>query len=827
MMAKMRELNGKNPALLARIWEEERRTKATEAPKSPVVPNKPSPQVTAAPAVQASIPQVANQRKKAVPREPAKSATVAPVPIPAAVVRPQAPAVPARAGGHTIWPPERKTQLAAAAATYLNAQNPSSQVDPARVLIMLGSNPSYIELCEQLETMGLKLDRAAFAKNLLSAVPDVNSSTRKSAPQSAPIPVQRPHVPPAIMKNDVATPATMQPTFVAASPATRSSFTPFPSNASPPAHNHSVPVAEMVPIRPELKLPANKEEAARKRNLSDLVDLTQLDDDDDMGPPPKKRTANSMYPYGSPHADVEDAMMVNSEPAINNFPIANAPSQPVQGPVSQPAPVPNSDIRYKAVVEPLDRNKALRRNTYNSATIARDVLLACGRHPSERQLNQHLDVLRSNLTFINFDSDLSTIKWSLLDPGNPPPGYFKDSMQGLNEDADDEEDSDDEREARPRSQSNATSGSGGSQARVQALPEAINPFKQQKRRGRPRQSLPSDLSQTTPKRPANTANMSVSAPRPATAGVGYQAFRSATEYGPDGQPLPRKMGRPTGWRKAIHGSAATNAQKAVNGFTKHQPTHPSSLRNVNTGDNEPIRIDSRSPSVVNHVPRYQSYKCQWQNCSAELHNLETLKKHVFKVHRKATLRNTLECLWSDCGREVTSHDPNTNLTMEKHTPHSFDLDLENDWRNHIQETHFDPLSWELGDGPASGLSGKEARACAEKNLGLTRNVDAHDSEAYLSDAQGRRVTPRIELERVGKDAPVSAFAGSAPRGRGRPPKNTLEKEARETQERLIAQKKRIGGPGMDRGGATLVNDKRRKGFNHGDDLEEELVAVED
>jgi hypothetical protein len=32
---------------------------------------------------------------------------------------------------------------------------------------------------------------------------------------------------------------------------------------------------------------------------------------------------------------------------------------------------------------------------------------------------------------------------------------------------------------------------------------------------------------------------------------------------------------------------------------------------------------------------------------------------------------------------------------------------------------------------------------------------------------------------------------------------------------------------MDRGGATLVNDKRRKGFNHGDDLEEELVAVED
>jgi hypothetical protein len=32
---------------------------------------------------------------------------------------------------------------------------------------------------------------------------------------------------------------------------------------------------------------------------------------------------------------------------------------------------------------------------------------------------------------------------------------------------------------------------------------------------------------------------------------------------------------------------------------------------------------------------------------------------------------------------------------------------------------------------------------------------------------------------------------------------------------------------MDRGGATLVNDKRRKGFLDGDGTEEELVDVED
>jgi hypothetical protein len=110
-------------------------------------------------------------------------------------------------------------------------------------------------------------------------------------------------------------------------------------------------------------------------------------------------------------------------------------------------------------------------------------------------------------------------------------------------------------------------------------------------------------------------------------------------------------------------------------------------------------------------------------------------------------------------------------------------------------------------------------------------IDAHDSEAYLSDAQGRRVTPRITVDhsRAGTDdlslhTPAPA---PAPRGRGRPPKNKVEQEAREAHERLVSQKRRIGGPGMDRGGATLVNDKRRKGFRDSDGVEEELVDAED
>jgi hypothetical protein len=706
MMAKMRELNGKDPALLARIWEEERKAKAL--PKSPTVQNKATTQTTAVattPAVQTSTPRTANQRKKAAPKEThgvnlPKTTTPAPapapMPTPVASTRLQAQAVPiARPNGNTVWPPERRAALAAAAATYLNNQNTTRPVNAAQILNMLEWNPSYIELCEQLELMSLKLDRAAFAKTLLTAVPDVNSTARKAAPQ--PPPVQRAPVPPAIMKKEFARPAAISSasTPAAASSGNMSSYPSFPNSATPAVA--PVPVAEMVPIKPELKPPANKEEAARKRNISDLIDMTLLSDDEEIGPPPKRPNVDALNSYRSPYHGVEDAMIVDSEPMVHNFPIHTVPARTLPDPIHPPV----LDREKQSFVKPLDKKKALRRNNYNPATIARDVLIACGRHPSERHLNQHLIALRSNLPHIGADADLSTLKWDVLDPGNPPPGYFKDSVQALNEDADDEDDSEDEdKAARPRAQSNAIGSDGG--AKVQALPEATNPFQPKKRRGRPpRHSLPNAL--TTPKRSPSTADMSASAPRPSGgSSVGYSAFRTATEYGPDGQPLPKKRGRPVGWRKAIHGSVAAQARPSANGhtgpFDKHQPSQASSLRNVKTGGNEPIRIDSRSPSIANRMPRYKSYKCKWQNCTAELHNLETLKKHVYKVHHKETAQHTLECLWGGCGTEVTNYGPNSG-------PHAFDL--ESDWHSHIQQHHFDPLSWELGNGPASGLSGNE------------------------------------------------------------------------------------------------------------------------
>lgn len=107
--------------------------------------------------------------------------------------------------------------------------------------------------------------------------------------------------------------------------------------------------------------------------------------------------------------------------------------------------------------------------------------------------------------------------------------------------------------------------------------------------------------------------------------------------------------------------------------------------------------------------------------------------------------------------------------------------------------------------------------------------DTHDSETYLSDTNGRRVTPRItaDLSIYENKSPVAQQPLPKPRGRGRPPKISLqEQDARDLMSKVIANKKRVGGPGIDRGGATFVNEKRRRGFSEDDLKEERIVDAE-
>ncbi|PVI08539.1 hypothetical protein DM02DRAFT_5167 [Periconia macrospinosa] len=792
LMSKMREFNSKDPALLARIWEEECRAKA---PKSPTVQSKPTPQA-AAPPPQTQTPPTATPRQSAASMEsvppkaakPTKISKAKATPVPAQpIAKPVESPTINRPKGSTVWPPEKKAHLASAAASYLSAHEPNRPVEANEILLMLDRNPSYIELCEQLEQIGLVLERAAFAKTLLAAVPDVNSGSRPKPGPAGPVNApQRVQVAtPAIMKSAaVRTPATPAGQSQAETPGLNTThYPPFPEN--------NAPVAEMIPINPEQRHPPTKEEAARKRTFGDLVDLTQMPDDEDE---PALKKHDPGRSHQSPFSPMQNASELQ-EGSPANFPL---PAHTVARPAHQ-APPP-FELRHQVLVQPLDRKNALRRNTYNIKTIARDVLLACGRHPDTRQLNQHLDILKTTLPQITNDADLSTLRWDLIDPGNAPAGYFKEDVHDLAADADDEDDSDEEDRVQ---QSHGPSATSAVQKRPQAPVEALNPF-QPKRRGRPpRSSLPGEAAPSTPKQRPVSTTMAASAPHPSTtaAGVGYSAFRSATQYDADGNPLPKKRGRPVGWRKSLHGSAAALTHSNPNGYTGPRPLpHNSRVSmplNSGTGSN-PIRLDSRSPSVV---PGYKSFKCKWQGCVAELHNLETLRKHVFKVHRKESPSGMLECSWNDCA-DVASHDPLSNMRIESAKTFA----RESDWQEHLVQTHFQPLAWTFGDGQAGGVS------------------DTNDSEAYLSDAQGRSVTPRIIRPEYLSENGYSDSAEPAPQRKR--PKDSQEQDARGVQDRMISRKKRIGGPGMDRGGSTFVNEKRRRGFVDVTDTEEEIVDAE-
>lgn len=99
---------------------------------------------------------------------------------------------------------------------------------------------------------------------------------------------------------------------------------------------------------------------------------------------------------------------------------------------------------------------------------------------------------------------------------------------------------------------------------------------------------------------------------------------------------------------------------------------------------------------------------------------------------------------------------------------------------------------------------------------LTYHIDAHESDVtdpYLSDSLGRRVTPLAVAPQ-----PVNDPDPSTKKGPGRQKKS--DKDTALEVQKAIEKKKREVGPGIDRGGATLANPKRRTGFIDDEDFEE-------
>ena len=220
---------------------------------------------------------------------------------------------------------------------------------------------------------------------------------------------------------------------------------------------------------PPLPLPPSKKEMARKRSFGELVDLTQdLSEEDDtfrrnlkarldkefgskMPLNSATKDPNSTYDHQASIArsvsptvtfenDLRKKLLKNLEGTKSGLSSSAATDDedPDASNFKYP-PLLRDLLRSKTIVRRMNRRQdALRRSTYNPKTIARDILVASGRHPNMAPLNFHLDILKKKFRYVEYSSDLSTFRWDLVDPGGPEVGGSGDHDIDMN-DADDED----------------------------------------------------------------------------------------------------------------------------------------------------------------------------------------------------------------------------------------------------------------------------------------------------------------------------------------------------------------------------------------------------
>ena len=782
MFQKMREFNAKNPELLAKLWDEERKSHERSKAQSPPQQSAASGPSKSAPAAGRGQQQGSKAPVKSTQPKPRSTSTNA-SPTKESSAGPQAQAKSPGTANTFLWPPHKKSSLSEATAKWLNAMpaNANMQVVPETVLGILNNNPSYVELCQSLEALGVKFDRSQLARELLRAVPDglkaqptqpmtplgsvsgtapqVNGSSaspgtaksrgrprKDSTPQVShafnPAPGMTVNYEAPMSLSDAAREVNSmhRPTY---QPSHGSPELPYqapcmmqsqaltngsrpPSQSQPPRSqpSQSQPPEVKQEMKPEEppKPPADKEEAARKRTFGDLVDLT-ADDSDDDAPPPKKvmqaaptqvNGANNQPQFLQKPTSFDQYMF---KPAGQNMATSTYFTLPSNGPMPLQAPTPaqqkalnaigvqhaahptppppskpkgpspeqlqQARMRGKMLVEPIMRDRVARKSNYDSRTIARDVLLATGRHPDMRGLNAHFAPMQKLLASHGgeFDSggnrsDLATIKWDIVDPVPP-----KQDKVGQAEDV----------RQPPRDLAPATAIVEASSSITDGRVVGIK-----RRRGRPPKSqyslpdsalLTNNPDTSNPSSRANTPARQASA-RPATpssapmasssGGVGYSAFQ---QLNPDGT---KKKGRPFGWKKSVHSREAQGLPPK---------THPSTA--------VPSRLKQSTLKQAQEVkPHYQEYKCAWEGCCSSLINLDTLKKHLVKLHGKEDERGEYTCRWTDCKGVKKPGLAGGRVRA------SFQ-DIES-WIGHVDEMHVRPIAWKLGDGPRGGTAYGEA-----------------------------------------------------------------------------------------------------------------------
>lgn len=144
--------------------------------------------------------------------------------------------------------------------------------------------------------------------------------------------------------------------------------------------------------------------------------------------------------------------------------------------------------------------------------------------------------------------------------------------------------------------------------------------------------------------------------------------------------------------------------------------------------------DSQHHRHVTEYPdtnQFPVFRCKWHACTSQLHNFETLQKHVDRIHLKRfnlDPTDTPECLWYGCCDDSyyagQVHEHHAAVSSGTQFEHLAELE------SHIAAEHLNKIVWKQGDGPTvhpkskySVLSNETLSSCTK--LDVARSIAVH------------------------------------------------------------------------------------------------------
>ncbi|KIW34115.1 hypothetical protein, variant [Cladophialophora immunda] len=692
---------------------------------------------------------------------------------------------PPQSTGETMWPEDKRNTLAQVAVRFLKAspENKESEITTEDIHTILEQNPSYTDLCLMLEKKGLKFHRGQFARQLLSDVPQLRGPLKTPLPQAppaplasqapvpapaleisaasaqsavmppGPLPVNTPAPPPHIPASAPTPGAVPVIKFNTGFQAARQS----PFRGHPPAslhgqmqrpkptRNHHQPRAEPTP--------GSKEAMARKRDFSELVDLTALSDNEDYVMSKKQARVDSPSPEPTDlfqkhqdqpsHAHPPPLPVPYTGPGYpaplrfdprfpqqpqGYVPLPHYPPPHLPAPSVAPPPPPQPHRPIRILAKPINKQEALRKTYYDAKTVARDVLIAAGRHPTERPLNAHMAGLLGK--YVEFDSDLSTFDWNAIDPGGPlapqvpyadvptEPPRFRLGEAGIRRRG----------QVPPPQSETVQKGLLPDQGKRRMSPPALAPVTATATATATATSTvgpPAPKVKTRPPQPPSPTSLSQVSTKLQSPRVSLRSQARETEKViPKSTPksvIPQKRRQslissnssPVSDRRQSTRSASTQVPSTVESKTMStgvffssgkrrgrppgaknlQPT-VTTMKKAAVQELSSIEVTIPSPAS----PSLPVFKCRWRGCKAHLHNLKTLQNHISKVHRP-TAEVLKEdggyiCWWKRC--EYLVDDGEGSLRPSEI------FDNLKDWLGHIEE-HMKEVASKIGDGPTTKI----------------------------------------------------------------------------------------------------------------------------